>query len=165
MATEALLGGRSLWDLGSGSGGLSLSWCSRGGLKAVCFEANRFKLKLCVYNTSLANRTPALAFVNSGFEAGVIGLGLADRLFFGCGLKRLWSWRLVYTHLRIGARAVVVSVTSLGCFCVSALSLVYSASVRLVTVHKLKLKLNAKIYVLCSSVLVCVVCKQLVNVW
>ncbi|ATY93505.1 Precorrin-6Y C5,15-methyltransferase [Candidatus Hodgkinia cicadicola] len=166
MVCSSFSNGNNLWDLGSGSAGLSLHWCSRRGKSAVCFEKNELRFKLSFYNVYLVLRgSKRVQFVKSSYDKAIFGASLPDKIFFGCGLKRIWSWKLIYAHLKFGGCAIIVSVSNLGCLCLSLLSSVYSTRSYLLVVHKLKLMLNAKIYTLCSSVFVCVVRKKKGNIW
>ncbi len=86
VLSGALLGGTSLWDLGSGSAGLSLCWCARFGANSICFERNMFSARLCTYNKRLTAQ--AVRLVKLDYRVGLFGARLPDRVFFGCGLKR-----------------------------------------------------------------------------
>ncbi|XXM93371.1 MAG: hypothetical protein AAI946_00340 [Candidatus Hodgkinia cicadicola] len=166
VISGALLGGAMLWDLGSGSGSLSLCWIARGGVNAICFENNKLSLKLNAYNARLVSRTRnTLQLIGLCYELGLLGVSLPDRLFFGCGLKQLRSWRCALVHLKFKGRAVAVSVSSSGDMCISLLNSKYATNSYLLIVRKLKLKLNTKLYALCSSVLVCVILKTGGNIW
>ncbi|XXM90190.1 hypothetical protein AADW59_00360 [Candidatus Hodgkinia cicadicola] len=161
------LGKGVLWDLGSGTGCVSLSWYCREGHTAICFERNEFKLKLSVYNAHLMSqllKKESVKFFKNYSEC-LVGVNLPNKLFFGCGLRRLWNWRLAYVHLRFGGCAVVVSVSNSGCVCIGLLSASYDSRSYLLSVHKLEVRLNAKLYTLCSSVFMCIIYKKHVNVW
>ncbi|AUG34012.1 Precorrin-6Y C5,15-methyltransferase [Candidatus Hodgkinia cicadicola] len=162
-----LLGGTTLWDLGSGSGGLSLCWCSRGGFCAICFEQSVFSVKACVYNTRLMSRALKIKtqLVELDYKTGLFGVCLPDRVFFGCGLKRFRDWRLVFVHLKFGGRALLISVSNSGCVRINLLNSECVSKSYLLVVRKLKLRLNARLYSLCSSVFVCVLRKHGVNIW
>ncbi|XXN19795.1 MAG: hypothetical protein AAJB65_00300 [Candidatus Hodgkinia cicadicola] len=157
-------GGNVLWDLGSGCGGLGLCWCFRGGKSVVCFEKNKLRFKLNFYNARLALHNKRVRFIELDYSRAVFGVSLPDRMFFGCGLKQIWTWRLVYTHLEFGGRAIIVSVSNLGCLCLSLLNSVYLVNSYLLIVQKLRLTLNAKIYILYSSVFVSVIWKNNKNI-
>lgn len=167
VVSKELLGGATLWDLGSGSGGLSLCWCSRGGLRAVCFEKSVFNVKACVYNTRLMSRVLKIKaqLIKSDYKTGLVGVCLPNRVFFGCGLKRFRDWRLVFVHLKFDGYVLLISVSNFGCVYINLLNSECVSRSYLLTVRKLELKLNAKLYTLCSSVFVCALRKHSINVW
>ncbi|XXN13844.1 MAG: hypothetical protein AAI978_00350 [Candidatus Hodgkinia cicadicola] len=165
VISSALIGGEHLWDLGSGSGGLGLCWCSRGGVHLSCFEKSTLSLKLSVYNVNLVLQSfERVSFFQCDYKNGLFGISLPDRVFFGCGLKCIRDWRLAYVRLKFGGCAVVVSVSNLGRLCIGLLNIGYSCNSYSLVVHKIKLKLNAKLYTLCASLGVCIVRKVGSNV-
>ncbi|XXN13673.1 MAG: hypothetical protein AAI902_00345 [Candidatus Hodgkinia cicadicola] len=167
VASEELLGGTTLWDLGSGTGGLSLCWCARGGFCAVCFEKSVFSVKACVYNTRLMSRVLKIKtqLIELDYKTSLFGVRLPDRVFFGCGLKRFRDWRLVFVHLKFGGNALLISVSNSSCVYINLLNSKCVSRSYLLIVRKLKLKLNTRLYTLCSNVFVCVLHKRSVNIW
>ncbi|AHL31071.1 MAG: Precorrin-6Y C5,15-methyltransferase [Candidatus Hodgkinia cicadicola] len=167
VVSGELLGGTTLWDLGSGSGGLSLCWCSRGGWRAVCFENRAFGVKAFVYNTRSISRVLRIKtqLIESDYKIGLVGARLPDRVFFGCGLKRFRDWRLVFIHLKFGGHALLISVSNSGCVYINLLSSKCVSRSYLLVVRKLELRLNTKLYTLCSSVFVCALRKHSDSVW
>ncbi len=71
----------------------------------------------------------------------------------------------MFVHLRFNGRALAVSVSNLGCVYITLLDSWCATRSYLLVVHKLKLKLNTRLYTLCSSVFVCVIFKRGINVW
>ncbi len=71
----------------------------------------------------------------------------------------------MFVHLKFGGRALLISVSNSGCVRINLLNSECVSKSYLLVVRKLKLRLNARLYSLCSSVFVCVLRKHGVNIW
>lgn len=60
---------------------------------------------------------------------------------------------------------LLISVSNSGCVYINLLNSECVSRSYLLIVRKLKLRLNAKLYTLCSNVFVCVLHKHSVNIW
>jgi precorrin-6Y C5,15-methyltransferase (decarboxylating) len=101
--------GEMLWDIGAGSGSISVEWCLAGG-RAVAVEARMDRVQNVRANAAAFGLTQQMTIVEGRAPAALTGLPPADAIFVGGGcddalLAGLWS------AMRVGARLVANAVT------------------------------------------------------
>ncbi len=151
--------GGVLWDLGSGCGLLSMEYREHNAGKVVCIEVDLLRIKTLVYNSKYLGQ--AVSVYDSGFIDVVIGARLPDRINISCGLKHLWQWRLIYIHVKIAGVILLTGISNITWTNIGILSCVFKTKLFSLTIAKLVLRLNNKIYRIHSAILFCLVEKPL----
>lgn len=108
LAALAPRSGEVLWDLGAGSGSVSVEWCLAGG-RAVSVEARADRLANILKNIDDFGLTDRMRAVQGVSLAVVAGLEPPDAIFVGGGFSADLMARL--RDVAKGARLVVNSVT------------------------------------------------------
>jgi precorrin-6B C5,15-methyltransferase / cobalt-precorrin-6B C5,C15-methyltransferase len=101
--------GDLLWDIGAGSGSISIEWCLAGG-RAVCVEARPDRVRNIRVNAKAFGVTRDLTVIESKAPEALDGLAQPQAVFVGGGadiavLEHVWS------RISIGTRLVVNAVT------------------------------------------------------
>ncbi|PIM95504.1 Precorrin-6Y C5,15-methyltransferase [Candidatus Hodgkinia cicadicola] len=147
--------GEVLWDIGSGCGFISLEYKKYNRSCVVCIEVCSQRIKSLVYNSKRLNQT--ISIYDSNFMKVIIGTRRPDRIFIGCGLKHLWQWRLIFIHVKLMGLVLLSVVSNTTYTNVGILSCVYKTKLFSLTISKLILRLNNKIYRVHSAILFCLI--------
>ena len=108
LAALAPRSGQVLWDLGAGSGSVSVEWCLAGG-RAIAVEARADRLANILKNIEDFGLSDRMRAVQGASLQVVAGLEPPDAVFVGGGFSADLMARLV--DLAKGARLVVNTVT------------------------------------------------------
>ncbi|PIM96071.1 hypothetical protein [Candidatus Hodgkinia cicadicola] len=147
--------GEVLWDIGSGCGFISLEHKKYNRSYVVCIDINSQRIKSLVYNSKCLNQT--ISVYDYDFVDAIIGTRRPDRIFLGCGLKHLWQWRLIFIHVKLMGLVLLTVVSNTTYTNVGVLSCVYKTKLFSLTISKLILRLNNKIYRTHSVILFCLI--------
>ena len=110
LAALAPRAGELLWDVGAGSGAVSIEWCLRGhGTRAVAIEA-RADRAVRVARNALSMGAVAVDVVTGAAPAVLAGLATPDAVFVGGGLQGAGVLKAVWMALRPGGRLVANAV-------------------------------------------------------
>ncbi len=101
--------GDVLWDIGGGSGSISIEWCLAGG-RAVCIEARPDRARLIRANTVTFGVAHDLAVIEGEVPAKLEGLEQPDAIFVGGGANASLI-ELLWSRISAGTRLVVNAVT------------------------------------------------------
>ena len=109
LAALAPRPGELLWDIGAGSGSVSVEWCRAGG-RAVAVEARRDRVANIRANVDAFGLAAQMTVVEGAAPAALVGLAIPNAIFVGGGanqslLQRLWD------ALPVGGRMVCNGVT------------------------------------------------------
>ncbi len=101
--------GDMLWDIGAGSGSVSIEWCLAGG-SAVCIEARHDRVQNIRANAATFGVTRNLTVIERKAPAGLESLAQPQAVFVGGGadsqlMEFLWA------RVSVGTRIVVNAVT------------------------------------------------------
>ena len=103
--------GELLWDVGAGSGSVSIEWMLRHPLnRAVAVEARAARCERILRNAR-ALGVPDLTLVRGEAPAVLEGLPAPDAIFVGGGFAEPGMFEACWTRLRSGGRLVVNAVT------------------------------------------------------
>jgi precorrin-6Y C5,15-methyltransferase (decarboxylating) len=102
--------GELLWDVGAGSGSVSIEWLlADGSLKAFAFERRSDRVARIMRNAA-AFGVPHLTVIEGSAPASFEGLGVPDAVFIGGGASTPGMIDVAQSALRPGGRLVVNSV-------------------------------------------------------
>jgi precorrin-6Y C5,15-methyltransferase (decarboxylating) len=102
--------GELLWDVGAGSGSVSIEWLlADGSLNAVAVEQRRDRVARINHNAA-AFGVPHLTVIEGSAPAALDGLGVPDAVFIGGGASTPGMIDVVQSALRSGGRLVVNAV-------------------------------------------------------
>jgi precorrin-6Y C5,15-methyltransferase (decarboxylating) len=102
--------GELLWDVGAGSGSVSIEWLlADGSLTAVAVEQRRDRVARIIHNAA-AFGVPHLTVIEGSAPAALEGLGVPDAVFIGGGASTPGMIDVVQSALRSGGRLVVNAV-------------------------------------------------------
>ncbi len=155
--------GKTFWDIGSGCGGIGLEYKICNNYCVICMEMNLSKLKTCFHNYKVLNYRVNIC--NGLFKDKLIGNKIPNRVYIGCGIKNLWQWRLVFSHIKNNGLIVLTAVTNSSYVKIGILSSIYKSKLFSLVISKTVLKLNNKLYRTYSMVLICVIDKTQFNNW
>ncbi|WP_435257036.1 precorrin-6y C5,15-methyltransferase (decarboxylating) subunit CbiE [Thioclava sp. FR2] len=102
--------GEVLWDIGAGSGSVSVEWCVSGG-RAICVEARSDRIPNIRANAEKFGVSHRVAIVHSRAKEAVSGLERPDAVFVGGGGDaELYSvlWNLLPEGTRLVANGVTL---------------------------------------------------------
>lgn len=103
--------GELLWDIGAGSGSVSIEWMLAGrSLRAVAIEADPARSARIARNAA-ALGVPGLTIVEGRAPGALAGLESPDAVFVGCGAADAAVVDAAIAALRAGGRLVVNAVT------------------------------------------------------
>jgi precorrin-6Y C5,15-methyltransferase (decarboxylating) len=104
--------GQLLWDIGAGSGSISIEWCARhGSLRAVMIEANPERAERAAANALRLGAIGAVPRLGRAPEA-LAGLETPDAVFIGGGAHHEGVVETAMQALRPGGRLVVNAVAA-----------------------------------------------------
>lgn len=109
LAALAPRRGELLWDLGAGSGSVSVEWCLAGG-RALAIEARPDRAANIRVNAETFGQQGRLSVIEGRVPAALTGLPVADAVFIGGGLTEA-VFAALWPRLRPGTRLVVNAVT------------------------------------------------------
>ena len=101
--------GELLWDIGAGSGSVSIEWCLAGG-RAITIEARADRVKHIRANAATFGLAQRLGVVEGKAPAALVGLAAPNAVFIGGGAGQTLIDGL-WTTLPAGTRFVVNAVT------------------------------------------------------
>jgi precorrin-6B C5,15-methyltransferase / cobalt-precorrin-6B C5,C15-methyltransferase len=107
--------GERLWDIGAGSGSISIEWILRGGL-AIAVEARRDRAANIRKNAEAFGLTHRLTIVEGTAPAILAGLESPEAVFIGGGLDTAMFdglWPLIAKGTRLVAHAVTIETEAL----------------------------------------------------
>jgi precorrin-6B C5,15-methyltransferase / cobalt-precorrin-6B C5,C15-methyltransferase len=107
--------GERLWDIGAGSGSISIEWILRGGL-AIAIEARRDRAANIRKNAEAFGLTHRLTIVEGTAPAILAGLESPEAVFIGGGLDTAMFdglWPLIAKGTRLVAHAVTIETEAL----------------------------------------------------
>ncbi len=115
LAALAPRPGEMLWDIGAGSGSISVEWCLAGGA-ACCIEARRDRVANITANAAAFGLTHRMSVTEGCAPAALTGLAIPDAVFVGGGadgalLAHLWG--LLPAGTRLVANAVTLETEAL----------------------------------------------------
>lgn len=98
-----------LWDVGAGSGSISVEWMRAGG-RAVAIEQKPDRIAMILQNAAELG-VPALQIVEGEAPAGLEGLKAPDAIFIGGGVTGEGVFEACWEALKPGGRLVANAVT------------------------------------------------------
>lgn len=101
--------GETLWDIGAGSGSISIEWGLAGG-QAIAIEAREDRAASIRANAAAFGLSHRISVVTGSAPAAFEGLKTPDAVFFGGGLDAA-LFEAVSLRLALGARVVAHAVT------------------------------------------------------
>jgi precorrin-6Y C5,15-methyltransferase (decarboxylating) len=101
--------GETLWDIGAGSGSVSIEWALAGG-QAIAIEAREDRAANIRANATAFGLSHRISIVAGCAPAALEGLKTPDAVFFGGGLDAA-LFEAVWSRLAGGARVVAHAVT------------------------------------------------------
>jgi precorrin-6B C5,15-methyltransferase / cobalt-precorrin-6B C5,C15-methyltransferase len=101
--------GELLWDIGAGSGSISVEWALCGG-KAIAIEAREDRAANITANAASFGLAHRIAVVSGHAPAALAGLERPDAVFIGGGLDAA-MFDALWPHLAQGTRVVAHAVT------------------------------------------------------
>jgi precorrin-6B C5,15-methyltransferase / cobalt-precorrin-6B C5,C15-methyltransferase len=101
--------GETLWDIGAGSGSISIEWALAGG-QAVAIETREDRAANICANAAAFGLSHRITVVTAGAPAALDSLETPDAVFFGGGLDAA-LFEAVWSRLAQGARVVAHAVT------------------------------------------------------
>jgi precorrin-6B C5,15-methyltransferase / cobalt-precorrin-6B C5,C15-methyltransferase len=107
--------GETLWDIGAGSGSISVEWALAGG-KAIAIEAREDRAANIRANAAAFGLSHKISIVTGHAPAALSGLERPDAVFFGGGLDTALFeavWLLLGEGTRIVAHAVTLETEAL----------------------------------------------------
>lgn len=110
LAALAPRHGERLWDIGAGSGSVSVEWCLAAGGSAIAIEPRSERLSNIEANAARFGLSRRIAIVQGAAPAALTGLPQPDAVFVGGGADDAVI-EAVWAVLPAGARLVVNSVT------------------------------------------------------
>ena len=111
LAALAPCAGELLWDVGAGSGSVSIEWCLHGrGVRAIAIEARADRAARAARN-ALSLGAVAVRVVTGAAPDVLAGLPRPDAVFVGGGLQGEGVLDAVWQALRPGGRLVANGVT------------------------------------------------------
>jgi precorrin-6B C5,15-methyltransferase / cobalt-precorrin-6B C5,C15-methyltransferase len=113
LAALAPLPGETLWDVGAGSGSISIEWLRGGGGRAVAIERVPARVALIGENAALLG-VPELEIVPGEAPAVLRDLPTPDAVFLGGGTSAAGLFEAAWDRLRPGGRLVANAVTVAG---------------------------------------------------
>lgn len=102
--------GELLWDIGGGSGSVSVEWCLAGG-RAITIEPRADRIEIILSNIDTYGLSPRMQAVQGTAPEALTGLALPDAVFIGGGgAQALYDclWELLAPGTRIVANAVTL---------------------------------------------------------
>ena len=111
LARLAPVPGELLWDVGAGSGSISIEWMrAHPGCRALAIEADEGRQHLIEHNRD-ALGVPGLHLIRGSAPQALAGLEAPDAIFIGGGVTRDGVLDTCWQHLRPGGRLVANAVT------------------------------------------------------
>ena len=111
LARLAPVPGALLWDIGAGSGAVSIEWLRAArGTQAIALEPKGERRATALANAA-ALGTPQLSLLDASAPEGLTGLDTPDAVFLGGGLTTPGVLDAVMTALKPGGRLVANAVT------------------------------------------------------
>ena len=101
--------GELLWDIGGGSGSISIEWCLAGG-RAVCIEARPDRARLIHANAATFGVGRNLTVIKGEAPAALDGLTQPDAIFVGGGADAALV-EILWARVPAGTRLVINAVT------------------------------------------------------
>ena len=101
--------GELLWDIGAGSGSVSVEWCRAGG-RAIAVEARGDRVANIRANVDAFGLAAQMTVVEGAAPVALIGLSMPDAVFVGGGANQGLLYSL-WTALPLGGRMVCNGVT------------------------------------------------------
>ncbi len=150
--------GKVLWDIGSGCGLLSINYKKCNTSNVICIEVNLQQIKTLVHNAKCLNQQTIFVY-DSWFIDAIIGARLPDRINIGCGLRYLWQWKIIYLNIKTNGLILLTGVSNTTWTNIGILNCVYKTKLFSLTIAKLVLRLNNKIYRTHSTILFCLIKK------
>ena len=110
LAALAPCAGQTLWDVGAGSGAVSIEWCRHGrGTRAMAIEARPDRAARAARN-ALALGAVGVRMITGTAPDALTGLPAPDAVFVGGGLQGAGVLDAVWSALRPGGRLVANAV-------------------------------------------------------
>jgi len=111
LARLAPVPGELLWDVGAGSGSISIEWMrAHPSCRALAIEADDGRQRLIEHNRD-ALGVPGLQLIRGSAPQALAGLEAPDAIFIGGGVTRDGVLDTCWHHLRPGGRLVANAVT------------------------------------------------------
>jgi precorrin-6B C5,15-methyltransferase / cobalt-precorrin-6B C5,C15-methyltransferase len=110
LAALAPLPNETLWDVGAGSGSISIEWLRGGGGDAIAIERDPARASLVAENAALLG-VPELKIVHGEAPAALRDLPAPDAVFLGGGTGAPGLFKSAWDRLRPGGRLVANAVT------------------------------------------------------
>lgn len=101
--------GELLWDMGAGSGSVSVEWCLAGG-RAIAFEQHAARIANITRNIEEFGLSHRMTALHGNAAEQMMSQPLPDAVFIGGGAKQALLETL-YTLLPVGTRLVINGVT------------------------------------------------------
>ena len=120
LAALAPVAGELLWDIGAGSGSISIEWLlAHPAMRAIAIEANQERAERAQRNAQAfgVDRLDVRLDVRLGTAPGaLLGLSLPDAVFIGGGVDHSlldWLWATIKPQTRVVANAVTLEAEAL----------------------------------------------------
>ena len=110
LAALAPLAGETLWDVGAGSGSISIEWLRGGGGRAIAVERAPERAAMIAENAAELG-VPELEIVAGEAPVALADLPAPDAVFLGGGSGAPGLFEQVWSRLRPGGRLVANAVT------------------------------------------------------
>ncbi len=102
--------GEVLWDIGAGSGSVSIEWLLAGGAKVAALEADPVRADRARGNVAAFGLSHRHSLTEARAPEGLDGLPMPDAVFIGGGASEALL-RAVWDRMPVGARLVMNAVT------------------------------------------------------
>ncbi len=158
-----LIGKGTLWDIGSGYGRTALESKILFNNYTVCIEYNSSKIKSLVHNFITTGYNSD--FYDTEFNNAIISSKLPNKVIISCGLKKLWHWRFIYVHIKTNGLVILTVISNITYTNIGILICIYKAKLFSLIISKMVLRLNNRIYRTYSTILICIVKKDVLNHW